>query len=341
MSGSILYEKPLDYLLKINHNYYITYPMHRHFAIELIYVRKGKIDVSCDGVDYTIKEGEILFIAPHVAHNYFDSENESEKAEKLKYNYSDFYIFSFTTRCHQKYTSFFCTNTILNPLVSISTTHQDLREIIDRLADKSIVDENPEIVKAYLVILVERLIPMFEIEKNSSEMMREDRTAVIDYINNNYNDPDIGLKKIARETGISEGSISRFFSHTLDINLRKYINSLRIESATRYLRDTSLSIIEIMNECGFQQAASFNRIFLEYTGITPSEYRKKFQHATPTLSEDELSKEHIVYFEQVDRNSLMQYVGNGKTELEPILYPSGQHSDNGDNKEIMTGDYLP
>ena len=51
-----------------------------------------------------------------------------------------------------------------------------------------------------------------------------------------------------------------------------------------------MKIIDIMLECGFQNQSSFNRIFLKYSGKTPSQFRS--QH---DLTVD---KPKVYYWEQ-------------------------------------------
>jgi AraC-like DNA-binding protein len=35
-----------------------------------------------------------------------------------------------------------------------------------------------------------------------------------------------------------------------------------------------MTVLEIACRCGFHNTANFNRAFLRFTGLTPSEYRK-------------------------------------------------------------------
>ena len=55
----------------------------------------------------------------------------------------------------------------------------------------------------------------------------------------------------------------------------QYIISLRIAMAKGYLENSTKNITEISNEVGYENALYFSRLFRKYTGMTPTEYRKK------------------------------------------------------------------
>ena len=55
----------------------------------------------------------------------------------------------------------------------------------------------------------------------------------------------------------------------------QYIVSLRIAAAKGYLENSNKNIAEIASTVGYDNALYFSRLFKKYTGLTPSEYRKK------------------------------------------------------------------
>ncbi|MBE6886287.1 MAG: helix-turn-helix transcriptional regulator, partial [Ruminococcaceae bacterium] len=50
---------------------------------------------------------------------------------------------------------------------------------------------------------------------------------------------------------------------------------LRIAAAKGYLENSDKNINEISNIVGYENALYFSRLFKKYTGMTPSEYKKK------------------------------------------------------------------
>ncbi len=91
-------------------------------------------------------------------------------------------------------------------------------------------------------------------------------------------EPDISLEKLAAETGTSQKKVSQAINQHLGSNFYDFINSLRVEQASRMLGDPQYAaqpIKYIMYDCGFSNKVSFNKAFKDRTGMTPSEFRNR------------------------------------------------------------------
>lgn len=97
---------------------------------------------------------------------------------------------------------------------------------------------------------------------------------VLIYCSEHYTE-DITVKKVSKALFISQSTVTKIFSGKLNSSFRDYINGLRISKAKYYLEKTDKKIIEIMYSCGFRNQSSFNRVFYENCGMTPTECRKK------------------------------------------------------------------
>ena len=58
------------------------------------------------------------------------------------------------------------------------------------------------------------------------------------------------------------------------MTVTEYINQIRVLRATGLLRNSSLSVQQVAEQCGFADGNYFTRIFRKIQGITPNEYRK-------------------------------------------------------------------
>jgi AraC-like DNA-binding protein len=100
------------------------------------------------------------------------------------------------------------------------------------------------------------------------EMMERDKS---------FLDPEITLPKLAQASGISVAHLSRIINELLGRNFYEFINMYRVEEAKRRLSSPGAGgekLIAVALECGFNSLATFNRVFKETTGRTPSAYRK-------------------------------------------------------------------
>ena len=84
-------------------------------------------------------------------------------------------------------------------------------------------------------------------------------------------------KQVAAELGITQSHLARIFSKRLHTGFNEYVNKLRIQMAQDLLCTTNRPITDIMLDTGFESQSTFNRAFREIHGISPREYRRRFQ----------------------------------------------------------------
>ena len=94
------------------------------------------------------------------------------------------------------------------------------------------------------------------------------------YFKDNYN-KQISIEQYAEEHLMSVNWFIHNFKSVMKMSPMQYIISLRIAMAKGYLKNSTKNIAEISNEVGYENALYFSRLFRKYTGMTPTEYRKK------------------------------------------------------------------
>lgn len=97
-----------------------------------------------------------------------------------------------------------------------------------------------------------------------------------EYIMHHYLE-EIDLKKLASLVNMAEGSLCRFFKMKVGITLFEYLNKIKVEYACKLLMDPDLSILKVGLDSGFNNLSHFNKQFRKNTGVTPSEYRRRFK----------------------------------------------------------------
>ena len=98
--------------------------------------------------------------------------------------------------------------------------------------------------------------------------------AAVEYINNHFTE-EISVRYLAELCYLSEAHLFRLFKGELGMSPIEYKNSLRIRRAKLLLPDTEITIGEIAEMLGFDNACYFSRIFKAHTGSSPIEYRAK------------------------------------------------------------------
>lgn len=97
---------------------------------------------------------------------------------------------------------------------------------------------------------------------------------VIEYIDEHYAE-DICLEQIAHSIGFSKYHFSRLFKQYTNYTFCDYLNFRRIKAAENLLAQKKLPVTEIALRSGFSSISTFNRLFKQFKGCSPSEYRAK------------------------------------------------------------------
>jgi AraC-like DNA-binding protein len=88
-----------------------------------------------------------------------------------------------------------------------------------------------------------------------------------------YQEPSYSRGDLARELGVSEAVVTRLVNGRFGKSFPQVINEKRIEDACLLLEQTAAPVSVISEQVGFNSLPSFNRVFKEITGLSPSEYR--------------------------------------------------------------------
>ncbi|MBE2272603.1 MAG: AraC family transcriptional regulator [Anaerolinea sp.] len=87
------------------------------------------------------------------------------------------------------------------------------------------------------------------------------------------------LDDMAAAAMVSRSHLCALFSTALDTSPIAYRNSRRLVEGERLLRSTDRPVHEIAYVVGFSSVQEFNRLFLRYTGMQPSQFRRSFDGA--------------------------------------------------------------
>lgn len=142
-------------------------------------------------------------------------------------------------------------------------------------------DEFQHMVRCHILELFIRLTRVCRKSNNGTEATRRvdrkriDRiSSALEYCARNYSST-ITVSELADSCHCSPSNFRRIFTAAVGCPPFEYLNRLRIKMASAMLEDRKRQIIDISYAVGFQSITSFNRCFKKYTGMTPSQWRKK------------------------------------------------------------------
>ncbi len=110
-------------------------------------------------------------------------------------------------------------------------------------------------------------------ELSKAEEMIADKIKNLLDIDKVYQEPSYGRKNLAQECDLAEAQISRIINIKFRKTLPQLLNDYRTEVAKKMLLETKDPVKTISEIVGFNSLASFNRVFKDLTGCSPSEFR--------------------------------------------------------------------
>ena len=255
-----------------------TYHAHWHPYGEIVLVGPGETNVfRVNQQTYTLSEGDFLLIWPMEVHEIIDADRE----KSLIIQFSNTFMNSLfdLQRIMHFYRNLHALSINAHPcLVS------ELKSIADRMKE-IFLSAAPNRELRCCMLLMEFMLTL---DQHREEFVSEIRNGdpysytdtathrmimVTDYIKNNLTADDLSQGAMARLAGVNKDYFSRIFRSITGMNYSKWLNTIRLEKATELLGDQGMSLTEVAMSSGFQSISSFNRVFREEKGMSPSEYR--------------------------------------------------------------------
>ena len=155
-------------------------------------------------------------------------------------------------------------NTLLKVRFTITAT-DDNKEVLDKVdlafQEQKTIDLMEEISLT--------LCNLYEQKADGNKLI----STIQQYINENYKDSSLSLKKISEIFDISESYFSYLFKAEVKQNFSEYLEQLRMEQAMILVKSTNINISDLYLEVGYNNANSFRRAFKKVHGVSPKAIR--------------------------------------------------------------------
>jgi len=251
--------------------------MHWQNSVELIYIKQGEGYVQADFDTYSAKAGDIFLILPGHIHGIRHKNMTRMEYENIIFDLSFLDSAAFDL-CSQKYWQPLMNDKISLP-IHISTEHplnEKLRfylDASDKLCD--LKTEGYELaVRGNLMNVFALLFEKSNIHAGKQRPDTDKIKLVLSEIEDHY-DQKLTIEQIASICSYSTSHFMRWFKEMIGSSFMEYLIEYRLSLATRDLRTTKDTVLEIAHRTGFDNISNFNRLFKKRFGVTPSEFRRK------------------------------------------------------------------
>lgn len=101
------------------------------------------------------------------------------------------------------------------------------------------------------------------------------------YIAEHYD--TVTLEEASKLMGFSTGYFCRLFKQVFSVTFHQFLDNVRFQAAKELMEYTNLTISEISEKTGFSHVTRFYREFKRIEGMTPHQYRNRFQNKGSAL----------------------------------------------------------
>jgi len=98
----------------------------------------------------------------------------------------------------------------------------------------------------------------------------------LDYLAQNWNQPDLTVGELAKQSFMSEVYFRRLFKEGFGLSPQKYLVQLRVQKAAELIHTGYYTLKEVAVMCGYRDYKYFSVEFRRLMGCTPSAYKKGF-----------------------------------------------------------------
>ena len=231
---------------------------------QINYITEGEGMLETDSGKYSVKAGMILIIRPGQWHRYKPVSSKGWKEHYIGFN---------GVIAEKAIESF---GFLKAPIVQIGfseTVLTDFQTVINLVRD-----EKPgyqQICSGYVMQILGHIIsivkgrnfynnPLEDVIKKSCLIIRDNMHQTL------------RINDLSKQLGINYSVFRKSFKKYTGLSPNQYHLALRIKQASHHLINTNDSIKEISFNLGFCSVFYFSKLYKEKTGLSPSEFRKRF-----------------------------------------------------------------
>lgn len=246
-------------------------PRHWHRSLEIVVPKKNNAVIWIEGKTLTIPSGDFYIVNSKEIHAFGDPFK--------KYDYHGYAIqikYEFLKHC---FDNIDCCFFEVKKEVYKEAFYQLLNDIIE--TEKSNHPFKYLKLQSLAYDLVYQLLNEHCSQRKDGFVINSDKKRtqlieVLSYLDEHYSDV-FDAQSVADHFHLSYGYLAHLFKTYLNMNMKTYVDAIRIHKAESELLSSDKSITDIALDLGFANCKSFYREFRKYHHTTPKEYRN-FNH---------------------------------------------------------------
>lgn len=226
------------------------YPLHQHPDWEIMYYLSGEGYLATQAGDIPFKPGSIIIVPPKMVHG--------------SVSHNGFINIS----VGGDFSHLFMFDSIIVQQDNNTLSGERLARLIfdNRAADAEYLSA---LCGAYALFLLKNAVYEKRINREIGKIIEE--------ITKNFSDPYFDVTDLLNNSGYAEDYIRAEFKKAVTLSPIDFLAKTRIEHAKKLFEiyGSTLLVSQISEACGFDDPIYFSRRFKQFTGVSPTEYKKQ------------------------------------------------------------------
>lgn len=260
-------------------------PWHYHPEVEIMYILEGTGTRFVGDHVENYEEGDLCIVGAHLPHEWRNDKVFFEKESTLR---ASCYCLFFLPELFGKNLMEIQEMSHIKGLLEkakrgVKFVGRSREEIVTLI--RAYVKETGAARIAKLILLLERMATTEEYEVlasvgytrhavNSEDFERFNK--VYQYILRNFSRP-IRLDEVSSLIGLTPNAFCRYFRERTKKTFVQYLNDVRIGHAKKLLIEGKMTISSLSLDSGFNNLSNFIELFKRSTGMSPSEYQRRYR----------------------------------------------------------------
>ncbi len=257
----------------------VSYHEHYHDFVELVYTLRGRCIHKVNGVEYSVKRGDMLFINYNQSHSITGIGDNYYINIMLKPEYINRGVGNqenaFALLNLNGFEDFIKILDKSKSKVSFSGEERDRIEEIISVIKRETEEKKPGFDLAIRSELNLLLIMVFrKMSLAIDEGIGGIDEKLLFYIHQ-HSAEKLTLADVAKKCSYNSSYFSRAFKEYTGLTFTAYLKKVRMEKSIKLLESTNMKINNIYEEVGYSDKTKFFAHFRSITGVSPMKYRKK------------------------------------------------------------------
>ena len=234
----------------------VTCVQHLHHNIEVVLVKSGVLYMTLNKEELTLQAGEAVLIAPYTLHSFIYRTSHTVCILEYPPEYTP-QFFDFLKKYQSEH-----------PVIRM---HKALQSYLWHMLPLSKTREHIPLIRAQAILMP--LCEAFSTQCTftvAEERFSDSFICAMRLVSCNFQKP-ITLSGIAAQVGVRKETLIRLFRRQTGTTFWDYVLILRTMYAIT-LMQRKKSLTEVAYDAGFGSIRSFNRVFRDKTGMSPTEY---------------------------------------------------------------------